>query len=76
MFPIQIYSRTAIKYLILNLKFYFIGYRPLFLKISRNLVTLIKQWEVNTAHDDEKTLKKKKKTLIPESVIFVRPVAR
>ena len=48
---------------------------PQVLKISRNLVILIKQWEINTAQNDKKTLKKEKNTFIPESVIFVRPVA-
>ena len=39
------------------------------------LKTLTKQWEIDTAHNDKKVLKKKK-TFILESVIFVRPVAR
>ena len=39
-------------------------------------MTLTKQWEINTAHDDKKVLKKEKNILILESMIFVRPVAR
>ena len=34
---------------------------PEVLKISKNLVTLTKQWEIKTAHDDEKTLQNEKK---------------
>ena len=48
------------------------------MKISRNLVTLTKQWEINTARDDEKLdlEKRKNKTFILESVIFVTLNAR
>ena len=46
------------------------------LQISQNLLTLTNQWEINNAHDDEKTLKKEKNIFIPESVILVKPAAR
>lgn len=39
---------------------------------SHNLVTLTKQWEINNAHDDEKTLKKEIYTFFLKSVIIVR----
>ena len=42
------------------------------LKISRKIVTLTKQWEINNAHDDEKTLKKEIYTFFLKSVIIVR----
>ena len=49
---------------------------PQVLQISWNPAVLTKQWEISTAHDYKKTLKKFKNNFNPETLIFVKPVAR